>query len=73
MPETYGKATYYRTVEVCRLAGISRNTLFNWLKAGVCSEPEKRDWRGWRLYSQAQLEEIKARTQQSFRVEEMGK
>ena len=24
--------TYYRTVEVCHMAGISRNTLFRWLK-----------------------------------------
>jgi len=26
---------YYRTAEICQKAGISRATLFRWLKAGV--------------------------------------
>jgi len=62
MPVIINKKTYYRTAEVCRIAGISRNTLFRWLKTGIFSEPDKRDWRGWRLFSQSQLDRIKART-----------
>ncbi len=53
---------YYRTAEVCRMVGISRNTLFKWLKEGKVSDVEYRDWRGWRLFSLAQVEAIKTRT-----------
>lgn len=54
--------TYYRTAEVCRIVGISRNTLFKWLKEGVLSDVEYRDWRGWRLFTAAQLEALRAKT-----------
>jgi DNA-binding transcriptional MerR regulator len=64
MPVIIDKQTYYRTAEVCRIAGISRNTLFRWLRTGLLSEPDKRDWRGWRLFSQSQLDKIKAKTNQ---------
>ena len=64
MPVMLDKKLYYRTVEVCRIAGISRNTLFRWAKDGISNEPEKRDWRGWRLFTQSQLDAIKARTGQ---------
>ena len=62
MPVMIDGESYYRTIEVCRIAGISRNTLFRWLKVGVISEPERRDWRGWRLFSQSQLDCVKAKT-----------
>jgi len=54
--------TYYRTAEVCRMVGISRNTLFRWLKKGVFSDVEYRDWRGWRLFTSAQVETMRAKT-----------
>ena len=54
--------TYYRTAEVCRIIGISRNTLFRWLKEGIFSNVEYRDWRGWRLFTPAQLDIIRAKT-----------
>ena len=57
--------TYYRTAEVCRMVGISRNTLFRWLKEGIFSEVEYRDWRGWRLFTEAQIDRMKATTNQS--------
>ena len=70
MPVTIDGQTYYRTVEVCRMAGISRNTLFRWLKQGIFSRPEYRDWRGWRLFTQAQVDALKARTHQTIRNEQ---
>jgi len=51
--------TYYRTTEVCRMIGISRNTLFRWLKEGIFSTSSNR---GWRLFTAAQLETIRAKT-----------
>ena len=62
MPVVINDHTYYRTAEVCRIVGISRNTLFRWLKEGVFSDVEYRDWRGWRLFTAAQLETIRMKT-----------
>jgi DNA-binding transcriptional MerR regulator len=62
MPVVINDQTYYRTAEVCRMIGISRNTLFRWLKEGIFSDVEYRDWRGWRLFTPAQLETIRAKT-----------
>jgi len=62
MPVVINNQTYYRTAEVCRIVGISRNTLFTWLKEGVLSDVEYRDWRGWRLFTAAQLETIRTKT-----------
>lgn len=62
MPVVINGQTYYRTAEVCRMVGVSKNTLFRWLKDGVFSDIEYRDWRGWRLFTAAQVESIKAKT-----------
>jgi len=62
MPVVINDQTYYRTVEVCRMVGISRNTLFRWLKEGIFSDVEYRDWRGWRLFTAAQLETVRMKT-----------
>lgn len=62
MPVTIDRQIYYRTNEVCQLSGISRSTLFRWMKEEVISEPAMRDWRGWRLFEPGQVEKIKALT-----------
>jgi predicted site-specific integrase-resolvase len=62
MPIVINDQTYYRTAEVCRMIGISRNTLFRWLREGIFSDVEYRDWRGWRLFTPAQMETIKTKT-----------
>ena len=62
MPVVVNGQTYYRTNEVCRMVGVSKNTLFRWLKDGIFSDIEYRDWRGWRLFTEAQVESIKAKT-----------
>ena len=43
--------TYYRTAEVCSLAGISRSTLLRWLRRGILQDAFHRDRRGWRLFT----------------------
>lgn len=62
MPVVVNDQTYYRTAEVCRMIGISRNTLFRWLREGIASDVEYRDWRGWRLFTEHQVETIKRKT-----------
>ena len=44
------------------MVGISRNTLFRWLKDGVFEGVEHRDWRGWRLFTEEQINKMKAKT-----------
>ncbi len=61
MPTTINGLTYYRTAEVCRMAGISRNTLFRWLREGAFTGVERRDYRGWRLFTQGQVDAINDR------------
>ena len=56
--------TYYRTAEVCRMVGISRNTLFRWFKEGTIGEAEHRDRRGWRLFTEDEVVRLKAEANQ---------
>ncbi len=62
MPVKTNGQTYYRTSEVCRIVGISRNTLFRWLKDSNVTDIEHRDYRGWRLFTLAQINAMKKRT-----------
>ena len=59
MPVTINGQTYYRTAEVCRRIGISRTTLFRWLKEGIFGEAECRDRRGWRLFTEDEIDSLK--------------
>jgi DNA-binding transcriptional MerR regulator len=54
--------TYYRTLEACRRTGISRATLFRWLKTGILDKSVK-DRRGWRLYTENDLDIIRKEAQ----------
>ena len=60
MPVIVNGQTYYRTAEVCRMVGISKTTLFRWLKKGVFREVEHRDRRGWRLFTEYEVGRLKA-------------
>ena len=62
MPVVINDQTYYRTGEVCQMIGISKNTLFRWMKEGLFSDVEYRDWRGWRLFTASQLDTIRIKT-----------
>jgi excisionase family DNA binding protein len=55
---TFNGAKYYRTAEVCELAGIGKSTLMRWLKDGVIPKPLLRDRRGWRLFTEANVKVI---------------
>jgi excisionase family DNA binding protein len=55
---TFKGAKYYRTAEVCDLAGVGKSTLMRWLKDGVITKPLLRDRRGWRLFTEDDVEVI---------------
>ncbi|MBN1862167.1 MAG: helix-turn-helix domain-containing protein [Dehalococcoidales bacterium] len=59
MVVTLDGKTYYRTAEACRLAGISRNTFFRWLREGLFADVGIRDRRGWRLFTEEDLIRLK--------------
>jgi len=49
---------YYRTSEACKKIGISRATLFRWLKTGILEKHHK-DRRGWRIFREEDLNKIR--------------
>jgi len=46
------------------MVGISRTTLFRWLKEGIFSEAEHRDRRGWRLFTEDEMDRLKVEVNQ---------
>jgi excisionase family DNA binding protein len=56
---------YYGTSEACKNTGISRATLFRWLKAGILEKSYK-DRRGWRIFTEEDLNKIR---QEAERIE----
>jgi DNA-binding transcriptional MerR regulator len=48
----------YKTNEICDICDISKATLFRWEKEKLISNVG-RDWRNWRLYTDANIREIK--------------
>ena len=59
MPREIDGKKYYEATEVCEKAGISRPTLFRWLKRGLLVRMY-RDRRGWRLFTEEDLNKIQA-------------
>ena len=59
MPIEIDGQIYFRTSEACRKTGISRATLFRWLKAGILEKSYK-DRRGWRMFTEENLVKILA-------------
>ena len=52
--------TYLSTGEACQKAGISRSTLFRWLREGVLIDTYLKDRNGWRLFSEKDVAAIHA-------------
>jgi len=60
---------YYRTAEVYRTLGISRNTLYRWLQKNILGNTERRDIRGWRLFTTDEIETLKESIYQVIEIE----
>jgi len=69
MPVIIDDRTFYRTAEACRMVGLSRATLFRWLKKGAFKEAEHRDRRGWRLFTEDEVARLKA---EAYRIDKTG-
>jgi excisionase family DNA binding protein len=60
MPVTLYGRKYYRTEEACRMAGTSKNTFFRWVKEARVRDTKLRDRRGWRLFAEDEVRQLKA-------------
>jgi DNA-binding transcriptional MerR regulator len=58
VPVVIEGSTYYRTAEAFRFIGVSRNTLYRWLQKGLLTGVERRDSRGWRLFTPEEIEKL---------------
>jgi len=57
MSEEIQQGRLYSTARVAERAGVHRDTLLRWLRAGKVPEP-KRDARGWRVFTEAEATAI---------------
>ena len=62
--------TYFTTSEACRKAGISRATLFRWIKAGIVEDVDRKDRNGWRLFTEHDVSKIRAEATQVNRKQD---
>jgi len=69
MPITLNGETYYGVAEACRIAGISKNTFLRWVKKGTFTDVRNRDRRGWRLFTQDELDRLKAEVHRVERIQ----
>jgi excisionase family DNA binding protein len=58
MAVTIRGETYYRTSEAARLASISKSTLIRWLNNGTIKGTIHKDRRGWRVFSDSDIEAL---------------
>lgn len=49
----------FSTAQAAKHIGVSKNTLLRWLDEGL-TEDVQRDWRGWRLWRQEDIERVKS-------------
>ena len=54
--------------EVAEIIGISAKTIMRWEKLGKIRKP-KRDWRGWRVYDESDLDHIRNLHEAVFEAE----
>ena len=64
MPLIINGKSYYRTAEACRLAGISKNTFLRWTRERRFPDVRHRDRRGWRLFTEDEINKLKAEVNQ---------
>ncbi len=59
MPVEIQGKRFYRTNEALKIIGISKATWFRWLKEKKVEDVAHKDIRGWRLFSEEEVERIR--------------
>jgi len=52
------KKSTYSTAEICSQFDVTKTTLFKWEKEGKLHKVKK-DWRGWRVFTDDNIKEIR--------------
>jgi DNA-binding transcriptional MerR regulator len=68
MPFELDGQTFYNTGEACRLAGANRDTFLRWVRQSKFTDVEYRDRNGWRLFTDDDIQRLKARVKHVERV-----
>jgi predicted site-specific integrase-resolvase len=68
MPVKINGRIYYRTAEVCQMVGIGKSTLFRWIRQNIVNDAEYRDRKGWRLFAEDELLNLKSETNKIQKV-----
>ena len=53
------KVEYLKSAEVAELIGVTKQTLLNWLRRGLITEPERNPATGYRLWTEKDVERIR--------------
>lgn len=59
MPQTVGGKSYLMTNEAAAELGVSRPTLLRWFREQRVADVQKRDRKGWRLFSPDDMRRLK--------------
>jgi DNA-binding transcriptional MerR regulator len=60
MPKSRVRQTeYFKSAEVAELIGVTKQTLLNWLRQGLITEPERNPATGYRLWTEKDIEHIR--------------
>jgi len=60
------KEKKYSAKAICDKFDVTKNTLFRWEKEGKISKAKK-DWRGWRIFTDDNVNEIKNVIEEKYR------
>ena len=53
------RVDYFKTAEVAELIGVTKQTVLNWLKQGLITEPERNPATGYRLWTEKDIERVR--------------
>ena len=60
MPKSRVRRTeYFKSAEVAELIGVTKQTLLNWLRQGLITEPERNPATGYRLWTEKDVQRIR--------------
>ena len=68
MPLKLDDRTFYNTREACKLAGTNRHTFLRWVRQKKFTDVEHRDRNGWRLFTEDDIQRLKAQVNHIERI-----
>jgi predicted site-specific integrase-resolvase len=68
MPIVVQGKEFFRTHEAIKRAGLSRATFFRWLREGLIADTAYKDRRGWRLFTESDIDLIKKEVEKISKI-----